>query len=224
MNSLTRRAVLLFSLVAVPALAADKAQEKPPVRIAVLYFDVLTQDAELQAFTKGLAAMMITDLAMAPGLQVVERDRLEAVLAELKLGSGAFTDKSNLVKVGKLLQADFLVTGSLIKAGKIQSIELRLFASATSAVTATHRAKLKDDDVFEAEQSCVAAVLKSLDKMKSELAVKDTLPYATAVKYSYALEAKDKKDKATATKLLKEVVNERPGFALAKLDLATLTE
>ncbi|MBL8916811.1 MAG: hypothetical protein JNM17_39275 [Archangium sp.] len=219
------RRVLLVALAALPSFAADKPAEKPPVRIAVLYFDVLTQDAELQAFTKGLAAMMITDLAMAPGLQIVERDRLEAVLAELKLGSSAFTDKSNLVKVGKLLQADFLVTGSLIKAGKIQSIELRLFSSATSAVTATHRAKLKDDDVFEAEQSCVGAVLKSLDKMKSELAVKsEPLPYATAVKYSYALDAKDKKDKATATRLLQEVVKERPGFALAKLDLATLTE
>jgi hypothetical protein len=56
------------------------------------------------------------------------------------------------------------------------------------------------------------------------LSARPPLPFATAVKYSRALDAKDKKDKATATRLLQEVVTERPEFALAKLDLASLTD
>lgn len=220
--NLSRR-LLLLALAASPALAAAPAEPKP-VRIAVLYFDVLTQDVELTAFSKGLAAMMITDLATAQGVQVVERDRIEAILAELKLGESRFADKSNLAKIGKLLNANFLVTGTLIKAGKVQSVELRLFNSETSVVTHSHRTKLKDDDVFEAEQSCVESVLKSMDKLKGTLGARAPLPYSTAVKYSQALDAKDKKDKVGAAKLLKEVVAERPEFALAKLDLATLTD
>ncbi|MFO0601470.1 MAG: CsgG/HfaB family protein [Myxococcaceae bacterium] len=221
---MTRRFAALalgLALLAPPALAA----EKKPVRLAVLYFDVLTKDDELFAFSKGLAAMMITDLATASnGLQIVERDRIESILAELKLGDSRFADKSQLSKVGKLLLADFVVTGTLIKAGKVQSIELKLYNQATSAIVYTQRVKLKDDDVMDAEQQLVTGVLGNLDALKNALGQRAPVPFPTVVKYSLALNAKDQKDTATATKLLKEVVAERPEFALAKLDLMTLTQ
>ncbi|MFT3710436.1 MAG: CsgG/HfaB family protein [Archangium sp.] len=230
MNS-TRRLLLLAALASVSAFAAppgpSTATAAKPVNIAVVYFDVLSQNAELSAFSKGLAAMMITDLTNAdPGLKVLERDRLEAILGELKLGETKYSDPSNLAKIGKLLGVDFIVTGSLIRAANVSSIELKLFSVPTSEVKATARVKMKDDDVFTAEQGCVEAVLKNLDRLKGSLSFgsRGTLPFASAVKYSLALDAKDKKDKPTATRLLKEVVVERPEFALAKLDLMTLTE
>jgi TolB-like protein len=219
----TRRLLLLAALASVAAFAAPPK----PVNVAVVYFDVLSQNAELSAFSKGLAAMIITDLTNAdPGLKVLERDRLEAILSELKLGETKYSDPSNLAKIGKLLGVDFIVTGSLIRAANVSSIELKLFSVPTSEVKATARVKMKDDDVFTAEQGCVEAVLKNLDRLKGSLSLgtRAPLPFATAVKYSLALDAKDKKDKATATRLMKEVVAERPEFALAKLDLLTLTE
>jgi hypothetical protein len=50
------------------------------------------------------------------------------------------------------------------------------------------------------------------------------LPDATFKSYAKGLEAKDKKDKATAARLLGQVVKEQPDFRLAQLDLLSLTQ
>lgn len=222
------RALALSFLLATPVLAADAGR---PVRVAVLYFDVLSADPDLAAFSKGLAAMMITDLA-ASSLQVVERDRLESLLAELKLGESRFADKSKFPKVGSLLGADVLVTGTLLRAGKVSTIELRVYSVATSQVVHTQRVQLQNGDVLEAEQQAVDGVLKHLDRLQATstptmvggtATPRAPLPFSTAVKYSQALDAKDRKDPAAASKLLKEVVAEQPQFKLAQLDLLSLT-
>lgn len=218
-------AVLL--LLAGPAFAGADAGR--PTRIAVLYFDVQSTNAELAIFSKGLAAMMITDLAASP-LQVVERDRLEAILAELKLGETRFADRSKFPKIGALLGADFLVTGTLIKSAGLFTLELKLFSVSTSLVVHTYRAMLKEDDVLDAEQRAVESVLKHLDKLQVAAAPavappkKSTLKLAAAMKYSRALDAKDRKDTATAKQLLGEVVKEQPVFKLAQLDLLSLRD
>ena len=217
----------LLLLLAGPAFGGADARR--PTRIAVLYFDVQATNPELAVFSKGLAAMMITDLAASP-LQVVERDRLEAILAELKLGESRFADKSKFPKIGALLGADFLVTGTLIKAGSLFTLELKLFSVSTSQIVHTVRAMLKEDDVLDAEQRAVESVLKHLDKLQVTSAPtepagkKSTLKLAAAVKYSRALDAKDKKDNATARTLLGEVVKEQPDFKLAQLDLLSLRD
>jgi TolB-like protein len=221
------RLLAVLLLLAAPAFAGVDAGH--PTRVAVLYFDVQSSDPELSFFSKGLAAMMITDLASSP-LQVVERDRLEALLAELKLGEGRFADKSKFAKIGALLGADYLVTGTLIKAAGVFSLELKLFSVTTSLVVHTFRAMLKEADVLDAEQRAVESVLKHLDKLVVATAptaapgTKPTLGLAAAVKYSRALDAKDKKDPAAARKLLSEVVKEQPDFKLAQLDLLSLRD
>jgi TolB-like protein len=218
------RLFAILLLLAGPAFAGADAGR--PTRIAVLYFDVQSTNAELAVFSKGLAAMMITDLAGSP-LQVVERDRLEAIVAELKLGESRFADRSKFPKIGALLGADFLVTGTLIKAAGLFSLELKLFSVSTSLVVHTYRAMLKEEDVLDAEQRAVESVLRHLDKFQvaaAPAAKKSPLKLAAAVKYSRALDAKDRKDTATARQLLGEVVKEQPEFKLAQLDLLSLRD
>lgn len=214
-------------LLAFPALAGTDAGR--PTRVAVLYFEVQSTNPEFSIFSKGLAAMMITDFANS-ALQVVERDRLEAILAELQLGESRFTDKSKFPKIGALLGADFLVTGTLIKAAGLFTLELRLFSVSTSLIVHTYRAMLKEDDVLDAEQRAVESVLQRLDKLQVKAAPprgggkKSALKLGAALKYSRALDAKDRKDTATAKLLLREVVREQPDFRLAQVDLLSLRD
>src|SRR5947207_3205782 len=85
------RAVALIAglLVAAPALAA-----KPTV--AILYFDY-DKDDDLAQLKKGLAQMLISDLAGHDKVTLVERARLQDVLAELQLEQS--------VRYGKALEA-----------------------------------------------------------------------------------------------------------------------
>jgi TolB-like protein len=62
---------------------------------------------------KGLAAMLVTDLAKVPGLQVVDRMALQALLEELKLGTSGLVDRTTAPQVGRLLKVRRVATGSL---------------------------------------------------------------------------------------------------------------
>jgi len=75
----------MTSLLLASVLAAAAGDAKPVV--SVLYFENRTGSAELDVLRKGLSEMMVTDLVAWDGVTVVERDRLEAVLSELKLQS-----------------------------------------------------------------------------------------------------------------------------------------
>src|SRR4051794_31145570 len=99
---------MLLSLVAATVLTAA-----PPARpvIAVLYFDNNSSDADLDVMRKGLADMIVTDLVTWDTVTVVEREKLESVLAELKLQQSKRFDASTAVKVAKLIGAQYNVTG-----------------------------------------------------------------------------------------------------------------
>lgn len=57
---------------------------------------------------------------------VVERDKLETVLKEQKLGASGLINDSTRVELGKLLQADLILTGSLGKMANGLAINIKL--------------------------------------------------------------------------------------------------
>jgi TolB-like protein len=223
-----KRLVVLASLLAVPALAADKP------RVAVLYFDVNHNDPRMQVLRKGLAQMLITDLAADPAVTLVERDRLEEVLKELDLQKSARIDAASAVKVGKLLGARFQIAGDiteivgtpdvLFQARIINDEKGVAFAGSEKPI----RVKAAAADMLEAEgqllQKLTAALAAADKREPSELPKKQgkKLKLETAVKYSEALDALDKKDKAAAKQKLDQVVKEQPDFLLASMELDRL--
>lgn len=222
--------LVVLLLLAGPAFAvAPDAGVKP--RVAVLYFEAHTEDPDMKEFAKGLAELMINDLLATDAMQVVERSRLEEVLTELKLGESRLADKSTFAKLGKILGAEFLVTGSIVKvgAGKFMLVP-RLVVTELAAVLPLKSYPLSADDILPAEQQAVADIAAQLVKRGSITAAlappKRThkLPLSTSAKYSRALDAKDKKDPATQKKLLAEVVKDQPDFKLAQLDLLSLRD
>ncbi len=102
------RRLLLLALVllwATPAFATP--------RVAVLYFNNTdTSSTKLDMLRLGLAEMMITDLSNNPDLTVVERSRLNEILAELELQKTDAVDPGKAVEIGKLLGAERMVLGT----------------------------------------------------------------------------------------------------------------
>src|SRR3954462_15487681 len=99
------RAMLLLALVSQLAYADTRPT------VAILYFDYSGKDPEMGVLKKGLAQMLISDLSGMESVRLVERDRLEEVLAELKLGQTTKIDPQSAAKVGKLLGARYMVLG-----------------------------------------------------------------------------------------------------------------
>ncbi len=116
-----KRQITIVSMVraqdeAIKALEAEKkigAESIRPNTVAVSYFKDLSPDKSFQSFQKGLNAMLITDISKIKDLVVVEREQIQALLEEMKMGQTGIVDKKSAPRVGKLLKAENIVTGTL---------------------------------------------------------------------------------------------------------------
>ena len=229
-----RALAALVSLAAASALAAvpvDKTPVKP--RVAILYFDYDKTD-ELEVLKKGLAQMLITDLAGHPSVTLVERARIQAIFDELKLTEEKKVDPATAAKLGKLLSAQYVLLGGYFAfAGQLQ-INTRLLKTETGVLIPGPGVRGKPDAFFELEaelsqklsQLFTTEVPTDAAKEAAKEAAAPKRPahsnVAVAVRYSKALDLIDKKDRAGARKELEGVVKEQPDFVLATLDLAQL--
>lgn len=97
---------LALGLLASPPASAVAAR-----RVAVLYFEN-SGNPELEMLRLGLAEMLISDLAGSPGIEVVERGRINDLLGELDLQKTDKVDQGTAVQMGKLLGVERVVVGS----------------------------------------------------------------------------------------------------------------
>ncbi len=148
-----------------------------PMNVAVLYFDNNTGRPEYDVLRKGLADMLVTDLAAVPALQVVERDRLESVLAEQKLQRSKAFDAKTAVKLGRLVGASHAVTGAIAAVEPQLRFDIRLVNVQTGAVVAGGQVTGAKDDVFGSSRSWLQKFLSALDeKMVAHAAARPRSP------------------------------------------------
>ena len=134
---------------AVPA-AAQEPDDRPTV--AVIAFEngaIGKMHDELDPLRVGMVDLVISALAANPRLRVVERERVQAVLAEQNLSRTDHMNKATAVKIGQLLGAHHLVTGTFITDTRGN---LRLLAKSVNANTGvieyTDNVRGKADDIL----------------------------------------------------------------------------
>jgi TolB-like protein len=201
----------------------------------VLYFDYQGKNEELALLKKGLAQMLISDLSQSDAFTVVERDRLEDVLAELKLQQSKAVDQKTAAQIGKLLGARFMVLGGYFDVMGTLRVDARVVEVETGRVVRSVGSHGGPEEFLELEQK-LSKELTSI--LSGELPAQSTPPakkpaapakpgklkMGTAVKYSKALDAIDKKDKEGAKKAIGEVLKEQPDFKLAEKELLALVQ
>lgn len=232
MRSPLSAGVLACALL-VPLLA--RAGDTRPT-VAILYFDYSGQNADLSVLRKGLAQMLISDLSAVDGIRLVERDRLEEILNELKLGQTAKIDPQSAAKVGKLLGARYMVLGGYFDLMQTLRADARVVEVETGKVVQSTGAAGKPDEFLTVEQKLCEGLTKILQTkaapMPADAPVKHAAPpappkqlkTATALRYSKALHAMDRGDKKTAREQLAQVVKEQPDFKLASIDMDKLIQ
>jgi TolB-like protein len=155
-------ALALAALVTAAAAQAQQRQANPPAApqqqdtrptIAILDFDIgatIGQDPEdYQALRRGLAGMTISELAVNPGVRVVERAQIQQILQEQDLARSDRIDQSTALRVGRLLNARYMVTGTLYDVRGAFRIDARLFDVETSQILRTQRVNGRLDNVFD---------------------------------------------------------------------------
>src|SRR5437867_4576335 len=144
------RSVLALASIATVAPAIVQAQAKPVV--AVLYFDnnsIGKDHADYDGVGKGIADMLITDMAANPNVQVVERERVQSLITEQNLTKAGTIDPQTAIKLGKIVGAQYMITGGFMSDGKgTFVVTARAINVQTSAISNPTRLTSTGDDVL----------------------------------------------------------------------------
>jgi hypothetical protein len=150
---------LLFSLIIVSAIHAQDVKQ----RIAVLDLDPTGISlSEAQFLTDRLR----TELFETGSFQVVERDKMNAILSEQGFQQTGCTTVECAVEIGQLLNVKQIVAGSIGKIEELYSISLRLIDVQSGAIvrTATRDYRGKLSEVLTEIIPEIAVIMAKEDK------------------------------------------------------------
>lgn len=117
-----RRLIALLSLVIAGASTMAAQQKKI---VAVLDFDYATVKSEAMAWFgteqdigKGISDMLIEKLVNGNSYRVIDRKRLDKILAEQNFSNSDRADPNSAAKIGRILGVSAIITGSITQFGR----------------------------------------------------------------------------------------------------------
>jgi len=226
------RATALLAVVAAPAFA--QADTRPT--IAVLPFAnsaIGAANADLAPLSKGIADLLLTELAQNPGIRVVERENIQKLIEEQNMGRDGRVEAGTAAQMGKLLGAKHMLTGSFItdRSGRMV-LTLKSIDSETGRIEWTHTGTGKTEEFLDLVSRVGAAANAGLKLPAIPEAVRQTgearteqqrrVPFQAVMLYSRAISAQDAGNRTQAIELFNQAITAFPNFADAKAAKAKL--
>jgi TolB-like protein len=195
--------------------------------LAVMDFsnNSITRRDDYEGLSKGLPAIMINTLTGGTDLQIIERERIEWLLKELKLQKQADkVDQSTAVRTGKLLGANAVVFGSFIATEGQMSITARVVKVETGEVMFGDQVRGKPDNFFGLIEELSQKVTKSVnvEMEETKLGSEQTKSLDAMMAYSDGLSLLESGKYRKAQQKFKKAVEYDDGFAKARKKMKSL--
>ncbi len=210
----------LQALVIQEQVLGDK--EMSSATVAVFPLSYQGSDEKFAALGKGLSEMILIDLGQVSALKLVERIRIEALLAELRFGQTQKVDPATAPRLGKLLSAGRIVSGTYNLSGEetmrldVTSWDVlkRKFPEATTQSDAL-------ENLFRLQKDLVFAIIKDMGLVISRAEQEriqriPTKNLQAFLAYSVGLKEEDQGDFKAASVYYKQAVSLDPNFSLAQ--------
>ncbi|MGD9367010.1 MAG: tetratricopeptide repeat protein, partial [Desulfobacteraceae bacterium] len=199
------------------ALIRSPAEENT---VAISTFNNLGSE-DIRPLGKAMAALLIHDLSQVPDLQVVERVRLQALLKEMKLGTSGLVAAETAPRVGKLLKARHVTSGTLADLEK-ESLQI-----ASALVDADQAAGIENQEAqgqlkkfYDLEKDIACQIIEDLDRSCDDAppAFKKihTKSLAALLLFGAGLNYLDEENDDEARASFQKAVEEDPSFELAQ--------
>lgn len=107
---------------------------KSDIIIAILPFNNNSPDKNLDSTGITLSDLISAQMASKKGFKLVERQRIEDILKEIKLGQTGMIDQNTAIQVGKILGANVMGFGSFSALGKKVVLTIRLVKVETGEI------------------------------------------------------------------------------------------
>ena len=219
-------------LVLIPILAAGRYQEER-TPVAILRFDNNTGDQRYDNLGRALSSMLISDLSVVEEIQLVERERMEDLLNELKLQQSGYVDPSTAVTVGMIVGAQYVVTGAFVTVDPEMRLDTRIDRVETSEIVSTAEVTGKRDNFFELEQQLADQLVDGMQlvltedqraRMKAQQEANRIDDLETAVAFSQALCFLDYGDYVEAFDKIQDVQEAAPTSQIVRVTFDLLKD
>jgi serine/threonine protein kinase/Flp pilus assembly protein TadD len=227
-----------LAAVAVIALALwrflPRHQAAPPSGkpvLAILYFDNVSGDKDLDAWKTGLTELLITKLSQSKLINVLDGTTIYSILKKFNLDDAKKYTKGDLEKVADEGGATHTLSGSLMKAGPNIIVTLSLQKPRTGEVISSIPVECRGEQEIMSKMDEVATRIKSdLDISPQQIAGDtdkeiDKITTASPEAYKYYSEARRfhlAQNYKPAIPLYEKAVAIDPAFAMAYRGLAAL--
>jgi curli biogenesis system outer membrane secretion channel CsgG len=144
-----------FAAASVAPLSAQSATSSAGERkatVAVLEFDnaAMVKRDQFAAMTVGVQVMLANALATNSQVQVVERQKIQDILAEQNLASAGRIEPATAAKIGKIIGARYVLLGAFVVDPSMQMrLVVRAVNTETSALEYTEQVEGKGDKIFK---------------------------------------------------------------------------
>jgi TolB-like protein len=233
-----KRRVLLAALAVPFATAPVSAQNTHSTsaakhaRVAVMDFtdggSFGKDPQDLAKFGKTIGTMMVSELNER-GVAIIEREHIDALIEEYKLGLSGMMDQGTAVKLGKMLGVDYLVFGTYSDVMSRVRIDVRVVDVATGGIPATANHHDDRERLYEIVERLAAQLLEEADFEQSAGAPSDVpavsraKPPAQAIlRYSEALAYEQRGDRTKAAEAYRQALAIFPAYQAASQRLAAI--
>ena len=189
--------------------------------VAVLYFSNQTGDALFDPLQKGLALMLITDLSKVEGISVVERVRLQALIEELKLSISGLASPETSPRLGRLLQAYWIVGGDLEGETSALKLDARVLEVLRGIILGRPVSQGRLAEVFKMEKEILFEIIKLLKVKLKPVEIEELKrPMSTniaALMFLFrGIDASDQKDYEAAASFYEKAIKEDEHLDIAR--------
>ena len=215
----------VLALEARRAIAAEQTlSSRAPISntVAVLPWTYIGADSSLRPLERGLAHLVVTDLAKVSRLTLLERDRVQALAEELALAEAGRVDSTTAARSGRLLGAAEVVQGAIreTEAGSVR-LDANVVSAANASVRASGSASDKLSRLFEMEKSVVFALLERwgiplTPAERRAISEQPTADLQAFLSFSRGLVAEDRGDFVQAGRQYQKAIARDPAFSAAR--------
>jgi TolB-like protein len=219
--------LVLLGLIGRGLGAQGRGQDTRP-GIAVLPFDnsgSYGQDKEnFDALEKGIAGMLISELAANPAARVVERERIEKLLAEQSLGASGKVTPETAAKIGKLVGARYVIAGTFIDFYGDFRLDARIVNVETSEIVKVESDRMQRDHLFDIIRTVAGRLMKDanlppLPRQASDQRMSRQIPTEALTFYSKALLYQDRGERDKAAEMYQRALTVFPEYTEAQQGL-----
>lgn len=218
LRTLRRLAFVLLALVPGTVLA----QATRPT-VAVLPFNIvsLNPKVDAKALSEALAGMIMTELGAKSTIQIVDRQLVQDLLTKQKLLVSGRVSEEDALRAGKLLGAQYIVTGSAVLDAKTARLDLRIVDSETGAPARPPFKKTgNQDDLLSIVQDLANDFTQDLKLPNRAAVIADAqIPNAASLAFSRGLDYEKRGKKELARQMYQKTLEIAPNHAQAKAAL-----